>query len=94
MSTRPEEQVDYWRAYFDSLNKSPLGLAVWREIFEDTQLGEFVTRPGESIEEGAQRHQRKLRAIREALEGTSAADLQADLQAVAQSVRQLLQRED
>lgn len=89
MSTRPEEQVDYWRAYFDSLNKSPLGLAVWREIFEDTQLGEFVTRPGESIEEAAQRHQRKLRAILEALEGTSTADLQA----VAQSVRQLLQRE-
>jgi hypothetical protein len=62
------EHPSYWRDYFANLNKNPLGLAVWRGIFDDTELSEFITLPGESIEDATLRHQRKLIAMLEALE--------------------------
>lgn len=70
------EHPSYWRDYFSTLDKSPLGLAVWRGMFDDTELSEFVTLPGESIEDATLRHQRKLTAMLEALEDNNLPELE------------------
>lgn len=63
----PLEQPGYWREYFLSLDKEPLGFAVWRNVFDDSELGEFITLPGEALDQANQRHQRKLKAMLTAL---------------------------
>ncbi|MWV15210.1 hypothetical protein F3I16_04040 [Pseudomonas sp. L-22-4S-12] len=64
----PLEQPGYWREYFTALDKDPLSLSIWRNVFDDTELSEFITAPSETLEEASQRHQRKLTAMLEALE--------------------------
>jgi hypothetical protein len=70
------EHPSYWRDYFITLDKNPLGLAVWRGMFDDTELSEFITLPGESIEDATLRHQRKLTAMLEALEDNNLPELE------------------
>lgn len=70
------EHPSYWRDYFTTLDKNPLGLAVWRGMFDDTELSEFITLPGESIEDATLRHQRKLTAMLEALEDNNLPELE------------------
>jgi hypothetical protein len=62
------EQSSYWREYFITMDKNPLGLAVWRAIFDDSELCEVSTLPKESLEDALQRHRRKLEAMLQALE--------------------------
>lgn len=62
------EQPSYWRDYFITLDKTPLSLAIWRGIFDDSELCEFGTLPKESLEDALQRHRRKLEAMLQALE--------------------------
>ncbi|KTC04680.1 hypothetical protein AO387_02370 [Pseudomonas syringae ICMP 11168] len=62
------EQSSYWREYFITLDKNPLGLAVWRGVFDDSELCEVSTLPKESLEDALQRHRRKLEAMLQALE--------------------------
>ena len=68
MTASPLEQPGYWREYFSALDKDPLGFSIWRNVFDDTELSEFITAPSETLEEAGQRHQRKLTAMLEALE--------------------------
>ncbi|MBN2990537.1 hypothetical protein JWR97_02800 [Pseudomonas cedrina subsp. fulgida] len=68
MTNVPIEQPSYWRDYFIALDKTPLGLAVWRGIFDDTELCAIITLPKESVEDALERHRRKLQAMLHALE--------------------------
>lgn len=68
MMLPPLEQSGYWREYFTALDKDPLGFSIWRNVFDDTELSEFITAPGEPLDEAKQRHDRKLTAMLKALE--------------------------
>ncbi|WP_259640339.1 hypothetical protein [Pseudomonas syringae] len=76
MTNVPIEQPSYWRDYFITLDKTPLGLAVWRVIFDDTELCEIHTLPKESLEDALQRHRRKLKAMLQALEEINLPELE------------------
>lgn len=51
MTTVSVEQPSYWRDYFITLDKTPLGLAVWRGIFDDTELCEILTQKKKTVED-------------------------------------------
>ncbi|KAA8712524.1 MULTISPECIES: hypothetical protein [Pseudomonas syringae group] len=70
------EQSSYWRDYFITLDKTPLSLAIWRGIFDDSELCEFSTLPKESLEDALQRHRRKLEAMLQALEEINLPELE------------------
>lgn len=76
LTTPLVEQPSYWREYFTTMNKDPLVLAIWRGIFDDAELCEVITLPGESIEDAMLRHQRKLKAMLEALEDIKLPELE------------------
>ena len=87
MTSLPIEQPSFWRDYFITLDKTPLGLAVWRGIFDDTELCEIITQPKESVEDALQRHQRKLRAMLLALEEINLPELEWLLPKVRQQLQ-------
>lgn len=77
MTTVSVEQPSYWRDYFITLDKTPLGLAVWRGIFDETELCEILTLPKKpSKMHFGQRHQRKLKAMLQALEEINLPELE------------------
>lgn len=69
VSAPQAEQPGYWREYFTNRgDPDSLSFATWRNLFDDSELGELITLPGEGLDQANQRHQRKLHAMLSALE--------------------------
>lgn len=69
VSVPQAEQPGYWREYFINRgDPDSLSFATWRNLFDDSELGELITLPGEGLDQANQRHQRKLHAMLSALE--------------------------
>lgn len=81
------EQAGFWRTFFETLNKSPLGLAIWSGVFDDEEICSFLVHEGETPLEAEQRHNRKLRAMLEALNSIESPDLIFLIKSIKQQLK-------
>lgn len=82
------EQSGYWQQWFATLAKDPAGLAIWRSLFQDMDVGAEQAAPHESLRQAKRRHVRKLKAMQIALVELKVPELDGVMQTVRQQLLQ------
>lgn len=82
------EKSSYWQEWFESLLTDPRGLLVWQNIFDEVEVTSFKVAPDENPDQAKARHQRKLRAMLEALEEIQSPALNQMLNSIRQQLAQ------